>query len=63
MKYTDSQGNEREIWFEYSASAVQKIELARKYKLVGFSLWRLGYEDNLFWQSVNKHSLYSMKAF
>lgn len=52
LKYRDSQGRDREIWFENSASVVHKFELINKYRLAGFSLWRLGYEDGGFWPAV-----------
>lgn len=52
VKYRDSRGRDREIWFENSASTEQKLELIKQYRLAGFSLWRLGYEEDLFWQRV-----------
>lgn len=55
LKYRDSQGRSREIWFENSVSAAQKIKLIEKYSLAGFSLWRLGYEDEMFWQEAGNH--------
>ncbi len=52
--YRDSRGLDREIWFENSAASEQKMELIKKYRLAGFSLWRLGYEDAMFWQTVKE---------
>lgn len=54
VKYRDSQGRSREIWFENSVSAAQKFELIEKYSLAGFFLWRLGYEDELLWRTANE---------
>ncbi|VFU14760.1 Glycoside hydrolase family 18 [anaerobic digester metagenome] len=55
--YRDSRGRDREIWFENSAASEQKMELIKKYRLAGFYLWRLGYEDALFWQTVKESLL------
>lgn len=52
VKYRNSQGGDREIWFENSASAAHKIALINRYRLAGFYLWRLGYEDTQFWQKT-----------
>lgn len=54
VTYRDSQGGEREIWFENSAGAGHKMALIKRYRLAGFSLWRLGYEDAEFWQTVRE---------
>ncbi len=57
VKYRDSQGREREIWFENNAAAGHKMELINRYRLAGFSVWRLGYEDAQFWQTVRESFL------
>ncbi|HPZ44019.1 MAG TPA: glycosyl hydrolase family 18 protein [Bacillota bacterium] len=54
VMYRDSRSRDREIWFENSAASEQKMELIKKYRLAGFYLWRLGYEDELFWQTVKE---------
>lgn len=53
VKYRDSQGRDREIWFENSAGTEHKMALVKRYRLAGFFFWRLGYEDAQFWQTVN----------
>ncbi len=47
--YTDSNGIKREVWFENERTLQTKIGLVDKYKLSGISIWRLGYEDQKFW--------------
>jgi spore germination protein len=37
------------VWYEDKRSAGEKLKLARKYKLRGVALWRLGYEVRDFW--------------
>lgn len=58
VKYRDALGRDREIWFENSASVEQKLDMITKYRLAGFSLWRLGYEEDLFWQTVQESLLH-----
>ncbi|MFX4262463.1 glycosyl hydrolase family 18 protein [Pelotomaculum propionicicum] len=57
VKYRDSQGRDREIWFENSAGAGHKMALVKRYRLAGFYFWRLGYEDAKFWQTVRESLL------
>lgn len=57
VRYRDSQGRDREIWFENSAGAGHKMELVIRYRLAGFFFWRLGYEDDQFWQTVKESLL------
>lgn len=54
LKYTDKSGRSREAWFESSQTAEEKIRLAKKYRLIGISVWRLGYEDPGLWLIVEK---------
>lgn len=53
--YWDIYGNEREIWFENYATLQTKIDLVKKYKLSGICIWRLGFEDPKFWQTIEKN--------
>jgi spore germination protein len=53
--YWDSSGTEREIWFENYATLQTKINLVKKYKLSGICIWRLGFEDQKFWQTLEKN--------
>jgi spore germination protein len=50
--YTDSGGVSREVWFENARTLQTKIDLVKKYKLAGISIWRLGYEDQKFWDII-----------
>lgn len=53
--YTDSSGVEREVWFENAATLQTKIDLVKKYKLKGICIWRLGFEDSKFWNTIIKN--------
>ena len=53
--YWDATGAEREIWFENYATLQTKINLVKKYKLAGICIWRLGFEDQKFWQILEKN--------
>jgi spore germination protein YaaH len=50
--YTDQSGITREVWFENAATLQTKINLVKKYKISGISIWRLGYEDQKFWNKI-----------
>ncbi|MDD4768015.1 MAG: glycosyl hydrolase family 18 protein [Desulfotomaculaceae bacterium] len=43
----------REIWFENDCSIEEKINLMKKYQLAGCSMWRLGYDNDSFWQVIS----------
>jgi len=49
-RYTDSNGNYKEIWFENAQSLQEKINLVNIYGLKGVSAWRLGQEDPSIWK-------------
>jgi len=53
-EYTDSYGNTRVVWFENEYTLQSKIDLVEKYKLAGISIWRLGYEDQRFWNRIQQ---------
>lgn len=53
--YTDSSGNKREVWFENANTLKTKLDLVTKYKLAGISIWRLGYEDQNFWNTISEN--------
>ncbi|MDD4335334.1 MAG: glycosyl hydrolase family 18 protein [Desulfotomaculaceae bacterium] len=44
----------REIWFENDRSIEGKTNLIKKYRLVGSSMWRLGYDNSSFWHVIGK---------
>ncbi len=40
------------VWFNDAGNLGERIDLARKYSLRGFSAWRLGQEDPAFWSTI-----------
>lgn len=52
--YTSSKGAKRVIWFESSYSLDYKLQLVNKYNLKGIAVWRLGNEEDRFWEIVRK---------
>lgn len=55
FKYWDAQGNQHEVWFEDQRSAKAKLELVKKYGLAGVGIWRLGFEDSLYWDVLKEY--------
>lgn len=53
--YTTPDGSTREVWFENYSTLQTKIKLVEKYKLSGVCIWRLGFEDIKFWQTLEKN--------
>jgi spore germination protein len=47
-------GASRVVWYEDEVSVVRKIDLAKKYRLSGLALWRVGYETPEFWDAIRK---------
>ncbi|TLS37961.1 glycosyl hydrolase family 18 protein [Pseudalkalibacillus caeni] len=52
FSYQDKNGQQHIVWYENEKSIALKTKLVEKYKLAGVSMWRLGLEDERFWQSV-----------
>jgi spore germination protein YaaH len=52
--YRDPNGAEREVWFENYETLKTKLKLVTKYGLTGICIWRLGYEDQKFWDTIEK---------
>ncbi|QIA26996.1 glycoside hydrolase family 18 [Thermaerobacter sp. PB12/4term] len=52
--YTGEGGQEREIWYLDERVLEQRIDLVRKYSLGGIAIWRLGYEDDAFWNVIER---------
>ena len=50
--YYDSKGIKRQVWFENSYSLDLKLNLVNKYNLQGIAIWRLGNEEDRFWDIV-----------
>lgn len=49
LQYTDN-GNTYTLWWESAWGMREKVALAAEYNLAGVALWRLGYEEEEFWQ-------------
>lgn len=45
-------GVEHQVWFENEYSLKIKLDRVREYGLAGISVWRLGFEDAMFWKTV-----------
>lgn len=43
-----------EVWFENKYSLNIKLGFVQSYKLAGVGFWRMGFENDEFWQTVNK---------
>lgn len=52
FNYTDSKGAKHVVWFESSYSLDYKLQLVNKYNLQGIAIWRLGNEEDRFWEIV-----------
>ncbi len=46
-------GESHEVWFQNAESGRQRIDLAKKYKLRGIGIWRLGFEEPALWKTVS----------
>ncbi|MCR4426296.1 MAG: glycosyl hydrolase family 18 protein [Firmicutes bacterium] len=56
FKYT-SDGVRREVWFESADSLRVKLKLVQQYNLGGIALWRLGLEDQAYWDLIERELL------
>ncbi|GAE37434.1 glycosyl hydrolase family 18 protein [Halalkalibacter akibai] len=54
FQYTDGNGERHTVWFENESSITLKTELVHKYQLGGVSTWRMGQEDESFWNAVQQ---------
>jgi spore germination protein YaaH len=52
--YTDANGHQRMVWHENATSIKLKTELVKAYQLGGVSMWRMGLENEAFWQAVQQ---------
>ena len=52
LTYQAEDGSQHVVWYENPDSIRAKVQLAMKYKLAGVSVWRMGLEDESFWQAV-----------
>lgn len=54
FSYTDADGVFHQVWHEDSVAVAQKLSLVDKYGLRGIALWRLGQEEDAFWEVLAK---------
>ncbi|TVR70758.1 MAG: peptidoglycan hydrolase [Sphaerobacteraceae bacterium] len=54
--YTDSEGREREVWYEDVESLRYKLDVMVEYDLGGMAAWRLGQEDPAVWEQISMMS-------
>lgn len=52
--YDKNYGEERQVWFENSATMAQKIDVAKKYGIHGICIWRIGFETPSYWDVIVK---------
>ncbi len=45
-------GQKHEVWFENQYSLAMKLDLVEQHNLRGIAFWRLGYEGQAFWETV-----------
>lgn len=52
LNYQAKDGSQHAVWYENGDSIQAKVQLAKKYKLAGVSVWRMGLEDENFWKAI-----------
>ncbi|MCL6560096.1 MAG: peptidoglycan-binding protein [Firmicutes bacterium] len=52
LEYWDVKGIRHEVWFENKYSLALKLDLVNSYNIGGIAVWRLGFEDYTFWETV-----------
>ncbi|TCP59607.1 spore germination protein YaaH [Tumebacillus sp. BK434] len=50
--YKAADGSAHTVWYENGKSIIAKTKLTTRYNLGGVSVWRMGLEDESFWQAV-----------
>lgn len=60
-RYSDAGGVERQAWLENSKSIGSKMDLVRYHGIAGLAWWRMGYEDESFWQVLEARWPYPTK--
>lgn len=56
LRYEEA-GVKHEVWFENQYSLKPKLDLAIEYGVAGLSIWRLGFEDSSFWETLKRYFL------
>lgn len=54
LRYKEA-GVNHEVWFENQYSLKPKLDLVKKYGVAGLSIWRLGFEDSTFWETIKRY--------
>ncbi len=54
VRYTDTGGDQHEVWFESSTTFDAKFALVRQAGIAGFGLWRIGQEDSGIWDVMKR---------
>jgi spore germination protein YaaH len=54
LRYTEA-GVNHEVWFENEHSLKPKLDLVTKYGVAGLSVWRLGFENSVFWETIKRY--------
>lgn len=52
FNYTDSSKIKHTVWFENSTSLSHKLDIANQYGLSGIAIWRLGLENQDYWEVI-----------
>jgi spore germination protein len=52
FQYQAQDGSRHTVWYENEESIARKTRLVQQYELAGVSVWRMGFEDERFWQAV-----------
>ena len=52
----DAAGEKHTLWFEDADSLKKKIEIAKKFGIYQFALWRLGGEDPKIWEKLEQNN-------
>ncbi|HEU4964855.1 MAG TPA: glycosyl hydrolase family 18 protein [Bacilli bacterium] len=52
LNYTAEDGAKHIVWYENIDSIKAKVQLAKQYQVGGVAMWRMGLEDESFWQAV-----------
>jgi spore germination protein YaaH len=45
---------QHQVWFENGFSVTRKVALAKKYGLRGVAIWRMGFEDEQYWEKLRE---------
>ncbi|HEY8395088.1 MAG TPA: glycosyl hydrolase family 18 protein [Thermaerobacter sp.] len=52
--YAGEGGQQREVWYLDERVLAERIQMVRKHGLGGIAIWRLGYEDDPFWNTIER---------